>query len=609
MPAGTVPTVRPRVPARTPKPGHISVNTTVSFLRRTYDPSVAENSRQILTIRHPPDLDHLGEPVRRSTSTVRRACAVGTTIALVGLTTGLGIMTASAASAATEPDASVSAPATTGTSDTTSNDTGTTTPGTGTGTGTDTGSGTPDGAPSTGGTTGGTGGDEAPAGGTDGSTADPAAGTPDVGDPGTVSGGIESPGDATTAPASAPGTADDQPTKSVRVAAAPSATITGDLTVGSQLVAEPEGFTSGSKSSYLWTDESGATLSESAAYTIDPALAGQQITVTVEGSVAGESATAKTETAVAPVFLDEDGQPDVDGEDGYVDATAGEAFTHTFRALSTPAPTLSITWFDDEDDEPTTAPAGVRFNPETGVLSGTLTDAEKYYSFDVTATTKATSGTVTNDLYGQISVEAAAPAGIEVLSIDKDALLAGTATSAWIIHPNGDVYTQDILGDADPVKGGHVSVAQGGTLLVGGSKVDRFGNTIYPDIDDETDEPVFFTPTVTSDVASDVIASDSDLGEVGYVSVTFPHASTHTLTVSGAGVPSTSFAVDVRPAAVPTVVTPVKPAAVAVHHTGAGRLAYTGTDATSALPWALGLVLAGAGLIGARTLRRRHAQR
>ena len=587
----------------------------MSFVPRTYDPSVAENSRQILTIRHPPDLDHLGEPVRRSTSTVRRACAVGTTIALVGLTTGLGIMTASAASAATDPDASVSAPATTGTSDTTSNDAGTTTSdaGTGTGTGTDsssgtdTGSGTADGSTSTGGTTGGTAGGEAPAGGTDGSAADPTAGTPATGAPATDPTGTETRGDATTAPAT-PGTADDQPTKSVQVAAAQSVTVTGDLTVGSQLVAEPEGFTSGSKSSYLWTDESGATLSESAAYTIKPALAGQQITVTVEGSVAGESATTTTD-AVAPVFLDQDGQPDVDGEDGYVDATAGEAFSHTFRALSTPAPTLSITWFDEEDDEPTTAPAGVRFDPETGVLSGTLTDAEEYYSFDITATTKATSGTVTSDLYGQISVEAAAPAGIEVVSIDKDGLAAGTTTSAWVIHPNGDVYTEDLLGDADPVKGGHVSVAQGGTLLVGGSKVDRFGNTIYPDFDDETDEPLFFTPTVTSDVASDVITPDSDLGEIGYVSVTFPHASTHTLTVSGAGVPSTSFAVDVRPAAVPTVVTPVKPAAVAVHHTGAGRLAYTGTDATGALPWALGLVLAGLGLIGARTLRRRHAQR
>ena len=35
----------------------------------------------------------------------------------------------------------------------------------------------------------------------------------------------------------------------------------------------------------------------------------------------------------------------------------------------------------------------------------------------------------------------------------------------------------------------------------------------------------------------------------------------------------------------------------------------TGTDATGALPWAAGLVLAGVGLIGARAWRRRSAQR
>jgi len=63
----------------------------------------------------------------------------------------------------------------------------------------------------------------------------------------------------------------------------------------------------------------------------------------------------------------------------------------------------------------------------------------------------------------------------------------------------------------------------------------------------------------------------------------------------------------VRPTAVSTIV-PTKPV-VATHHVGSGRLAYTGTDSTGALPWALGLVLAGVGLIGARSLRRRRAQR
>ncbi len=39
-----------------------------------------------------------------------------------------------------------------------------------------------------------------------------------------------------------------------------------------------------------------------------------------------------------------------------------------------------------------------------------------------------------------------------------------------------------------------------------------------------------------------------------------------------------------------------------------GRLAYTGTDATDSLPWALGMLAAGAALVGLRFARRR-AQR
>jgi hypothetical protein len=585
-----------------------------------YDPITPENSRQTLTIRHPTGPEHLGEHVRRSTSAARRACAVGTTIALIGLTTGLGIMTATSASAveADRPAAQATSVATgsdssgdtTTPTDAPANDTaagsgsagseapGDTAGGTGTPAPGDTagGSGTP--AAGDAGTGTGTGpGSDAPSG-TDAGTPAPS----DAGTPGTA---------PATAPATTP-TAPDQPAKSIRAAARQSVTIEGDLTVGSELVAKQAGFTSGSKISYLWTDESGATLSETATYTVAKELAGTTITVTLEGDTPGETATATTDTAIAPVFVDEDGQPLSDDDaDPYIEATAGEAFSYTFRAFSTPAPTLSITWFDDEGNETKTAPAGVTFDPATGVVSGTLTKANEFAEFTVTATTTAVAGTVSSDQYGQLSVEAGAPAGIEVTSLDKGALLDGTAKSAWLIYPNGDVYTEDLLGDSEPVKGGTVSVPHGGTLLVAGAKVDRFGNEVFPDFDEETGEPIFFTPTVTSDVATDVIEPDSDLGEIGVVSVTFPHASTHTLTVSGASLPSTVFAVDVRPAAVPAAVPaqPVAPAAVVTHHVGSGRLAYTGTDSTDALPWALGLVLAGLGLIGARTVRRRRAQR
>ena len=59
-----------------------------------------------------PDSNMGEQPVHRSTSFVRRACAVGTATALIGLTTGLGVMTATTAYAAEAPttDTSVTAP-------------------------------------------------------------------------------------------------------------------------------------------------------------------------------------------------------------------------------------------------------------------------------------------------------------------------------------------------------------------------------------------------------------------------------------------------------------------------------------------------------------------
>lgn len=545
--------------------------------------------------------------MRRSTSAARRACAVGTTIALIGLTTGLGIMTATSASAA-EPVPPVSdtasAPAATGTQASGSDTQPDTIPSTGS---TSDGAATPEGGAAAGSNDGASGGDMSEPGPVQTAPgANPSDGTtPDTG---------TTPDPGTTAP---PTTTAEQPTKQVRAAAAQIVTITGDAAVGSDLSVKQQGFTAGSSFRYEWKTGTDV-VSTDPVYTVAASAAGQVITVTVFGTPPGETvpteqASAETDTAVPPVFLNEDGTPitDDDDPDAYIEATAGVAFSHTFRALSTPAPTLSIVWFDEDGDAQSTLPEGVTFTPATGVLSGTLTDADQNYEFDVTATTTTPSGTVSSDQYASISLEAGAPAGIEVFSVDKGALLDGTADSAWIIHPNGDVYTESLLGDGEPVKGGKISVAQGGTLLVGASNVDEYGNDVFPEFD-ENGDPVTVTPTVTSDVATDVIKPDADLGIAGFVSVTFPHASTHTLTVSSAPLPSTRFAVDVRPSVVPTVV-PTQPIApvVTVHHTatGAGRLAYTGTDATGALPWALGLVLAGIGLIGARTVRRRRAQR
>ena len=216
----------------------------------------------------------------------------------------------------------------------------------------------------------------------------------------------------------------------------------------------------------------------------------------------------------------------------------------------------------------------------------------------------ATSGTESVTQYVSMTVEAAAPVGVMVYTTDRAGLFDESddddaERTSWIIEPDGSVYT---LGEEDFTVGGRPTVKQGGTLVIQGGAVDRFGNPIGG-FDDETPE----MPVVTSDVASDVIAPDPDLGDLGLVDVTFPHASIHNLTVAS-GAFSTSFAVDVRPTVAPAVA-PVPVAAPGAPVNTGGTLAYTGSDTTDALPWALGLLVAGAGLIGARFARRRRAQR
>nr|WP_246328364.1 putative Ig domain-containing protein [Curtobacterium pusillum] len=315
----------------------------------------------------------------------------------------------------------------------------------------------------------------------------------------------------------------------------------------------------------------------------------------------------------------------------YLDATAGDAFSYTFRAQGSPAPTYQLDWyygdeeadadsivasksqadsiaigygFDEGDDDYTVddqLPDGITFDPATGELSGTATLAS-YYDFAVTAT----SGDVSTTQYVELTVDPAAAFGITAFTMDEKSITARDKR-IWLIQPDGTISTVDLTTDEDGfpeelslTPTGRPTVDQGGTLVVSGSPVDRFGNdtSTYDDDGNPT-----FIPTVTSDVASDVVAPYEENGAEGQgvFGVTFPHASVHTLTVSSGALQPVSFAVDVRPTT-PTVAV-VKPVATT------GQLAYTGSDATGALPWALGLVLAGVGLIGARTLRRRHAQR
>ncbi|MBT1677053.1 putative Ig domain-containing protein [Curtobacterium aurantiacum] len=528
--------------------------------------------------------------MHRSTSTVRRACAVGTTVALVGLTTGLGIMTATAANAetldTTQPITAVESPAPVD---------GDETP-------------TPTDPPAE--TT-----PETPAPAEE----PPAAPTPEATD--------EPAAPETTAPAA---TEAPKPTETPKPdvstkAADVTVTIEGTAKVGTRLVAVVTGFDDEAGYKYSWTDQDDNVLSKAASYVVDPTDVRKTITVAVTGTLPGATETSTVTSAATaavsqtPVFLGEDGQPTKAGatQDSPLElnTAAGDAFSHTFRAQGFPEPKYSLSWFYDEDadyaeefPEDQTAPEDqlpydLTFDASTGELSGTATLALDY-EFAVTAT----SGTESVTQYVSMTVEAADPIGVLVYTTDRAGLFdegdeSDEDRTSWIIEPDGSIYT---LGEDDFQIGGRPTIKQGGTLIIQGGLVDRFGNPMGG-FDNETPE----LPTVTSDVASDVIAPDPELGDFGLVGVTFPHASIHTLTVA-AGEFATSFAVDVQPTAVAGIAdpTPVAPAAAPVTpvNTG-GQLAYTGSDSTDALPWALGLLVAGAGLIGARFARRRRAQR
>ncbi|MBF4593705.1 putative Ig domain-containing protein [Curtobacterium flaccumfaciens] len=533
--------------------------------------------------------------MHRSTSTVRRACAVGTTVALVGLTTGLGIMTATAANAETlDTTQPIVAAETLAPTPVVSDETPTPTDPP-----VETAPETP--APV----------EEAP------------APTPEATEPAAPE---------TTVPAATEAPKPTETPKPDVTAKAADATVTieGTAKVGTRLVAVVTGFDDEAGYKYSWTDQDGNVLSKAASYVVDPTDVRKTITVAVTGTLPGatETSTVESEATAAvtqtPAFLGEDGQPTKAGatQDSPLELStaAGDAFSHTFRAQGFPEPKYSLAWFDDEELEDTTyfdengdeyipepdeqLPYGISFDASTGELSGIATDAWEY-TFAVTAT----SGTESVTQYVSLNVEAGAPLGVQVYTIDR-AQLTADKQRTWIIAPDGSVYTVDSESTDDSfsvelTEGGRPTVKQGGTLVVQGGLVDRFGNDVLAD----EDEVVL--PTVTSDIASDVIAPDPELGDFGVVGVTFPHASVHNLSVAF-GSFSTSFAVEVQPTVTgivaPVPAPPAAAAPVAPVNTG-GQLAYTGSDTTDALPWALGLLVAGAGLIGARFARRRRAQR
>ncbi|PZF66674.1 hypothetical protein DEJ33_08180 [Curtobacterium sp. MCPF17_047] len=270
-------------------------------------------------------------------------------------------------------------------------------------------------------------------------------------------------------------------------------------------------------------------------------------------------------------------------------AQAGTAFSHTFQASGGPVDEPVRYSIVRPDGQPFPAsdigasfPAGITLDPTTGVLSGTDTQAA-HYSFAVVATSGGQTATQYVDLR-----TAPAPAVGALVTVTRPGDVR--EQRAWIVKPDGSVETTWFPNgpqhDIEQQAGGRPTAAQGSTLRIAAAPVDAFGNITVP-LDGDWDGR---TPIgVTSDVASDVVERTGWNAEI-----TFPHASTHTLTVTSQGV-STTFPVTVVPSAGTT-------------GTGTGTtgsLAFTGADTTGPIAWGLGLLASGVALLTLRARRRR----
>jgi hypothetical protein len=517
--------------------------------------------------------------VHRSTSGARRACAVGTTIALIGLTTGLGLVTATAASAdeISDPTTSVSAPA-----DPTAPADGTPAP--------------DDTQPT------------APA------STEPAA--PASTEPAAPA-STEHAAPAPTAPAtprptkpSAPSSSAPTADASAPAAARIAAEIVGDAKVGSVLRVDTTDIAG--PYAYAWSVGDGPTVSTKPSFPVTEAEIGATITVVVTGA---DDVTAEATTAAVTEDVTFGGDATSSDEPLVIDTTAGTTFAQSFAVTAGSGDvTYSVGYSDPEWSEPTDPddqpasylPDGVELDPATGLLSGMSTSAG-YYDFTVVAS----NGTSTATQYVEVVVAPDAAIGVLASAVDvspEDLFEDDASGTAWVILPNGEIETihfsssVDGDGDFEVTDGGQPTVNQGQSLWISGSSIDQYGNLT----DEWEDDGDFPAPTVTSDHATDVIAFDEDSLST---KVTFPLASEHRLTVAQDDV-SVSFPVTVvpTPAVVPAATAPVFPVAaapIASAPTTGRQLAYTGSDTTDALPWALAMLLAGAGLVGFRVMRRR----
>lgn len=259
-----------------------------------------------------------------------------------------------------------------------------------------------------------------------------------------------------------------------------------------------------------------------------------------------------------------------------IETIAGEQIERTFTATGSSSELHYVlltgaTAFPVPGNEAPIAPLGLSVGDTSGILSGAPTVAGEY-DFQVMAMNGSRAATQ----YVHLSIR---PAATEELS-----LLVGTIGSprGWLRDTEGlrEIFAES--GESIPFE--TVPVTQGSTMHIRVTALDAFGNS--------TQESDGAQPVVTSTVSSDEVSLPHGPWEPR---VAFPHASPHTITVALGDV-STSFDVDVQPAAAAGTTTPTA---------GTGTLAFTGAETSGPLAWALGLLAAGGGLLLHRLRRRR----
>ncbi|WP_144765873.1 fibronectin type III domain-containing protein [Curtobacterium sp. 9128] len=316
---------------------------------------------------------------------------------------------------------------------------------------------------------------------------------------------------------------------------------TGPAQVGTGLTADSTGWVDGTELSYRWLrDGSAIDGATEVTYTPVEADIDHVVTVEVTGTLPGWNPLIVTSAGTAPVA----GVPASVTPDSAVPTTAvaGKPFRYHVDVAGSPAPTVAIDG---------ALPAGLRFDPATGDLTGTAT--------------KAGHSVIRFTAVNGIGIPAVTTVTINVVPGALDTL---TLTTAGTGTANGAVTAK-----------------QGSTIRVTATGFDAWGNALATPGD----------VALTSSMASDEVRGDT---------VTFHHASPHVITAH-VGTVSASVTVEVSPTAA------VAPAAATGADTTtaqtSGTLAYTGAEGAG--PTAIAAFLAVLLGFGLRTGVRRSRQR